>query len=250
MKLTPSLSALLTGLLFHLGGVQAHRGCSTKEPAKKELEVTQAKIDVLKRQRSSMRCKQCITIDVHVVVFTCSNGMHDFVTAAKVVEQMDVINQGYSETPFKFRLLDTKFEVNDSYCSIFTVEDASGVATTDYAPEIGTKYRKGDYATINMYIGGYDNKFSFATFPNEKGVAGNPKDGVFLVSRSLPGGDPDEEGGEENLGTTATHEVSPLSVWNESYGLTKNFVVNLPHCSYSLLVTSDWTLAWIATHFF
>jgi hypothetical protein len=44
--------------------------------------------------------------------------------------------------------------------------------------------RRGDYTSLNMYFGGYDNPFSFALFPYNVGEAQNgffPWDAVFIL---------------------------------------------------------------------
>lgn len=97
-----------------------------------------------KMKRNSYRwCKQCITIDTYMWVFQPNaafvNPDEDRpiyrVDAAKVQEQFNVLVDGYKDSPFTFRLVDSQIVENNKFYSTFE----------DNAVEIGETFRKGGY---------------------------------------------------------------------------------------------------------
>lgn len=209
-----SLQVVGLGLLTLATGSHAHEGCMVHSRSREALQQVQAKLENAKRKESlpsskgrsnshSYPCQQCIDIETHVVVFHCTDGTSTWVDQAKVNEQMDVLNQGFANTPFKFTLSSTRFVASDVYCRVFSREDEDNPANNvDHSTAIGKEYRQGDYSTLNMYFGGTDSG-SFAFFPETGGVEANPYDGAFVAIDTLPGGD----SSCCNLGKTATHEV-------------------------------------------
>lgn len=210
----------------------AHTGCHAKSHPLKELQEAQKQIETLKRQRTSLGCKQCIKIDTYVTVFQSTAANSIEVNQAKINEQMEIINKAFENTAFSFELKAADFIVDNAFYNNWFSTPAE-IASEDPVSLIAKYPRRGDYSTLNMYYGGKDTPFSFALFPAQGGVAKNPLDGVYNGIDVLPDDDDDEE-----YGLTAVHEVSP--------SIQPQYVVPLINPSklltHNSLVT-DWSLA-------
>lgn len=173
------LVALLSNLLGMGSIVSAHKHfCGTHSRSAEELADVQQKIEREKVKRSSIVCTQCIVIDTHIYVFLPTDGSEDgFGTQAKIDEQMDVIIEKYAVTPFTFNVLSTQFFKDDPLSDYFRTPDE---LPNDGKPlTLARKYRQGNYATMNLYIGGIKEEFAFAYFPDAKGLVSHPYDGTF-----------------------------------------------------------------------
>ena len=134
------------------------------------------------------------TIDVYVHVLRSSSGAGD-VSDTRINQQMDVLNSAFASTGWSFNLVATTRSNNDSW---YTMTPGSPAETQAKAA-----LRVGTADDLNIYlanIGG--GLLGWATFPSNYTSAPS-KDGVVVLSASLPGGN----AAPYNLGDTATHEV-------------------------------------------
>jgi hypothetical protein len=117
------------------------------------------------------------------------------VSDTRIAAQLDVLNVAFASTGWSFNLAGTTRSNNDSW---YTMTPGSTAET-----QAKTALRVGTAADLNIYlanIGG--GLLGWATFPSNYASA-PAKDGVVVLSASLPGGN----AAPYNLGDTATHEV-------------------------------------------
>jgi hypothetical protein len=171
------------------------RGCATVEPGDDEKLVIE---DVLESYRANLpdgalAASVTVTVPVYFHVITSSSGA-GAVSATRINQQMQVLNDAYASEGFQFNLVSTDVTANNTW---YTLGTASAEAAMKAA------LRQGGPESLNIYaanIGG--GLLGWATFPSW--YAGDPDDdGVVLLSASLPGG----SAAPYNLGDTATHEV-------------------------------------------
>jgi hypothetical protein len=113
----------------------------------------------------------------------------------QILAQIQVLNDAYANTPFKFMLANVTRTTNAAWYAM-----SPGSAAEN---EAKNTLRVGGSGTLNLYSanpgGGL---LGWATFPSD--YAGNPKyDGVVVLFSSLPGG----SAAPYNEGDTGTHEV-------------------------------------------
>jgi hypothetical protein len=133
-------------------------------------------------------------ISVYVHVIRSSSGAGD-VSDTRINQQMNVLNSAYASTGWSFNLVATTRTNNDSWYTMTPGSTAESQAKA--------ALRQGTADDLNMYlanIGG--GLLGWATFPSNYASAPS-KDGVVVLSASLPGG----SAAPYNLGDTATHEV-------------------------------------------
>lgn len=151
-----SVASLLLSSFFGLAHGHAH--CGTKSLGKKKLDVVQKEIETVKRKRHAIICKQCITIDTYVYAFRKADGEGDFLNAANMDIQMQIINAAFADTPFQFKLIQADFVVDDYYYEQYYSPAELALGDDKEPLALTTKYpRRGDYKTLNMYFGGDDN---------------------------------------------------------------------------------------------
>jgi len=135
---------------------------------------------------------QTVNVYFHVITNTAGQG---FVPAQQIMDQISILNAAFASSQFQFVLAATDYTSNNSW---YTVAQGS-VAEA----QMKAALRRGTADDLNFYaanLGG--GLLGWATFPS--GYANAPsRDGVVLLSSSLPGGD----AAPYNLGDTATHEV-------------------------------------------
>jgi len=133
-------------------------------------------------------------IEVYVHVIRSSSGAGD-VSDARISDQLNVLNAAFGTTGWSFNLVGTTRNNNDSW---YTMTPGSTAET-----QAKNALRQGSVDDLNIYlanIGG--GLLGWATFPSNYASAPS-KDGVVVLSASLPGGN----AAPYNLGDTATHEV-------------------------------------------
>ena len=133
-------------------------------------------------------------INVYVHVIRSSSGQGD-VSDARIAQQLNVLNAAYGSTGWSFSLVGTTRTNNDSW---YTMTPGSTAET-----QAKNALRQGSADDLNIYlanIGG--GLLGWATFPSSYASAPS-KDGVVVLSASLPGG----SAAPYNEGDTATHEV-------------------------------------------
>ncbi len=165
-----------------------------------------ARVDHLK-QRGALTKKgtaapgASYTIRTWVHVITRANGTGG-VTDQQIRDQIAVLNKAYAgqasaadvATPFRFTLAGVDRTANDDWF------DWSLGGDNDDA-QAKTALHRGGMADLNLYVAGLaDGLLGYATFPHQGALA---KDGVVVLSGSLPGGFADPY----NQGDTATHEI-------------------------------------------
>jgi len=133
-------------------------------------------------------------IQVYVHVIRSSSGAGD-VSDTRIAQQLNVLNAAFASTGWSFDLVGTTRTNNDSWYTMTPGSTAESQAKA--------ALRQGSADDLNMYlanIGG--GLLGWATFPSNYTSAPS-KDGVVVLSASLPGGN----AAPYNLGDTATHEV-------------------------------------------
>jgi Pregnancy-associated plasma protein-A len=170
------------------------RGCGTKNLT--ETQQTEVEQFLANRVSAQALPTGSVTIPVYFHVINKGTGVSNGdLTSAMVTDSINVLNAAYSNTPFKFSLVQTTRTTNSTW---FNNCDASSTETA-----MKTALRQGGAEALNIYScnpgGGL---LGWATFPNW--YAGNPSDdGVVVLNSSLPGG----SAAPYNLGDTGTHEV-------------------------------------------
>jgi len=187
----------------HANSNAAFLRCGTPTPSEKQLEMREQHFKAMKAANeklagttasSQARANGSVTIDVYFHVITDSNG-NGALSSGAISSQMQVLNNAYANTPFKFNLVSTDVSANDSW---YTAGHGSTAETA-----MKTALRQGDAGDLNFYtnnMGG--GLLGWATFPSD--YASKPEmDGVVVLVSSLPGG----TAAPYNQGDTATHEV-------------------------------------------
>jgi hypothetical protein len=109
--------------------------------------------------------------------------------------QLQVLNDAYAQTPFRFSLAGTTRTTNATW---YTMGPNTSAET-----QAKTALRRGGSGTLNIYTanpgGGL---LGWATFPSNY-VSSPSRDGVVILYNSMPGGN----ALPYNLGDTGTHEV-------------------------------------------
>jgi len=170
-----------------------YRRCGTIEPNARDAQLREDHFRTLTRAGGTARPART-TIDVYIHVITDSAGAGD--VSNLVADQMDVLNAGFSITPFSFALA---APVNVVANSSWYRAGYGSAAEADMKSSL----RQGSAEDLNIYIlnpgGGL---LGWATFPSS--YASEPSsDGVVVLGQSLPGGN----SAPFNEGDTATHEV-------------------------------------------
>jgi hypothetical protein len=174
------------------------------------------RINEVSQKRSNMRCVGCITIDTYIYVFHHSNGDGNQVNESVIGKQIKVLNEAFGRTPFQFRIMEVKFEVDDLFYSQFLVNEKGEHSET---PEtlIQRFPRRGDYSTLNLYFGGIDMPFSFSFLPSPGGLNSVPWDGAYIFLGSVP-----KVYSMHQTGATTVHEVSCLLLrWKLLWKISK-----------------------------
>jgi hypothetical protein len=173
--------------------------CQFSQPDEKKIAIN-TKIQEMKKRRaaSPILCTGCITIKIYSYVVESSDATRNFLTQDIMDLQLQVINENFADSPFRFIDAGTQFIVNDRYVDL--VDDTE---ETEYAiaTEVGMAYNQGGWADVNAYYSvGWGNFAAFnAGFQAEPGNL--ETDNVFVNAYTLPGLD------DANLGYTLTHEV-------------------------------------------
>ncbi|WP_228290870.1 zinc metalloprotease [Shewanella cyperi] len=172
--------------------------CGTKHPSAEESALKEKHFQTLRARSGDtgmqQRANGSVTINVYMHVITDSQNNGNLSTA-DINAQMSVLNNAYSNTPFRFNLVSTDVTANNSW---YTAGHGSTAET-----DMKSALRQGDAADLNIYtnnMGG--GLLGWATFPSD--YASAPiKDGVVILYSTLPGG----SAAPYNEGDTATHEV-------------------------------------------
>ncbi|MGS2719610.1 zinc metalloprotease [Paraglaciecola aestuariivivens] len=200
--------------------------CGTEHPSARQAELREQHFKNMRGKPGSgggssyePRANGSVTIDVymHVITDTNNNGA---LTAGEINAQMAVLNDAYSNTPFRFNLVSTNYVANNAWYTV-------GYGSAEEA-EMKAALRQGDASDLNFYAANVgDGLLGWATFPSS--YASNPMDdGVIVLNSSFPGG----SAAPYNEGDTGTHEVGHwLGLYHTFQGGCKgdgDFVADTP----------------------
>lgn len=168
--------------------VSSTRNCAYKVPSVLTSAVIESSIQEAEERAANLPfaqalCLQCIEIKVFFNIFKPSAAHESEMDADVVEEQMRVLNEGFKETPFTFRLIEpVRYHVNASYYE--------GMGT-DEDTDIGEQFRQGDYSDLNVYFGG--NSADIGSYGNpplllHTGESINKSDGCFVEITNAPNG--------------------------------------------------------------
>jgi hypothetical protein len=163
-----------------------------------------------RRARAAAARAATVTVPVafHVIH---KHGVRGNVPQAQIEAQMDVLNDGFAGSGFRFELVDVTRTDSPRWFTMFYAQGGEPRFVRGSHKEIQMKkaLHQGDSRTLNIYTAALG-KFllGWAYYPTSfTGDDGEPLprfyDGVVLDYRSLPGG----AFGVYNEGDTATHEV-------------------------------------------
>lgn len=181
-----------------------HLGCGTPDPSDEDLKNIEKRVTRYKTRHKSRAvralCVGCVDIEVvfHVVADTAGGSDTSlYMTDANIAHQVDILNQHFRQTPFRFVNRATTRTINDEwvYGIVYHLVSAFwGVgASTELAATITAALRVGGPDVVNIFYvdGGADGCFfaSFASRPNELGMfpAGmySKKDIIFLCPSTI-----------------------------------------------------------------
>lgn len=160
---------------------QAHEAASAKQPARRQ-------------------AGYAINTYINVIVSGVSEDEGN-IPQSWIDNQLDVLNQAYSNTGFTFNLIDVVYILNASWRQIQYASD------TEYAMK--SELRRGNYNDLNVYLDTIaptpqgDQLLGYATFPDQANQRTFNLDGVVVDPGTLPGGSLSPY----NLGITLVHEV-------------------------------------------
>jgi hypothetical protein len=170
-----------------------HRGCATLEPsADEKLEIEAA----LKGRVQAKRAVGSVNVPVYFHVINKGAGLaNGDIPDSQITAQMDVLNDAYANTPFKFTLAGVDRTTDSSWYNL-----GQGTAAEK---KMKRELRKGNAGALNIYTANLSGGLlGWATFPSSYLL--QPKlDGVVILYSSVPGG----SAAPYNEGDTGTHEV-------------------------------------------
>ena len=108
--------------------------------------------------------------------------------------QMQVLNDAWAATAFRFQLMGTTRTTNAAWYDM---------ATDPVELAVKTALHRGGTETMNIYVANLSGGLLGYAYYAEDAAAVGALDGVVLLNQSLPGGD----ASPYNIGDTATHEV-------------------------------------------
>ncbi|XXF81237.1 zinc metalloprotease [Myxococcaceae bacterium GXIMD 01537] len=172
--------------------------CATETPSEAEAAAVQQALEAFRlNNKSAMaRANGSVTIPVYFnVINKGTSAANGNIAPSMIVNQIDVLNAAYANTPFRFDLIAVTRITNTTWYSMQQGSEAEA--------EMKTALRRGGAGTLNIYsanIGG--GKLGWATLPDKYEDA-PIDDGVVILTNSMPGGNATPY----DLGDTAVHEV-------------------------------------------
>jgi hypothetical protein len=134
---------------FHRVGERDVSFCGTKIPDPVRVSASNAKVAEWKRvhghesRKLLQNCNQCITIDTYFHVVGSKSSSIGNVPDFYVELQVDALNAGFADTPFRFELKEINRIRNDDYFSDLL----------SYEEIVKSSNRRGDSKTLNVYSG-------------------------------------------------------------------------------------------------
>ncbi|PUU77819.1 extracellular metalloprotease [Tuber borchii] len=182
-------------LIFSLAVFATARKCGTPEPSQEHLEASQTfaqgAADVENNRQATEAAPITISVWFHVLragTLVSQGNIPD----SQITAQLDVMNNDYTSTRFKFTLAGITRTTNPSW---FYEYDTGSMRAA---------LRRGDYKTLNLYSQNLTNdNFGYCNFPNKPTASVIQDDGCAIHYDTTPGGSIENY----NLGRTATHET-------------------------------------------
>ena len=157
------------------GQNRRERKCTAKGGTVDEKRDVHKRIQMLKRKRRLVPNARSIEIDVYFTIFRHSTGKVE-IDDATIQAQMDVLNEGYSQTPFQFNLRGVQRPVYNRFYANFERSEDPRL--------IGSLFRKGDLTDLNVYVGNAESSGSYSFLPYTGGLDRNMDDGGTFSSTS------------------------------------------------------------------
>jgi hypothetical protein len=169
------------------------RGCATADLPDAERADVEAALAAYADAHKGESAAAAVTIPVYVHVIRNSSGGGD-VSDSRIAQQIAVLNDAYADDGFGFSLVATDRTNNSTWYTC-----TGGSCETNMKNAL----RQGSADDLNIYLNNMGGGLlGWATFPSS--YSSQPKkDGVVVLSASLPGG----SAAPYNLGDTGTHEV-------------------------------------------
>ncbi len=181
--------------------------CGTRHPTPSEADLIEERFKVMKGRLGvgdrgkpgggggggSVPANGSITVNVYFHVIHDGAGKGN-VTDSMINQQMNVLNNAYANTPYRFALVSTDRTANASWYN-----GCYGSAES----AMKTALRQGGAGDLNVYSCNPSNGIlGYATFPSSY-TSQPTADGVVILDQSMPAG----SAAPYNEGDTATHEV-------------------------------------------
>ena len=204
----PALSSVASALpaceVATPGGIEvrAKPGAKTPEP-----DASQGAGQDLLQGKEPTALSPAGSITVPTVVHVIAKGSKRIdgnLSDKEVAAQLAVLNASFAgttgpdaaDTAFRFRLVETTRTIKPEWYDLAPGSTAER--------EAKTALRRGDEATLNIYLSGLDDGLlGYAYFPQQGGSSKPWQDGVVVLNESIPGGSVRNY----NAGDTLPHEV-------------------------------------------
>ena len=183
----------------------ARCGFEDRTPAEAAAEEAKFRSDLLKAGYDASdtvhAANGSININIYFHIITSTTGA-GAVSQTHIVDQMNMLNDGFKQTTFMFSLVSVTTTTNDAWFN--------AVGGSNDQSQMKNSLRMGDASDLNIYTNTPLNPLDpagepllgYATFPDK--YANNPiDDGVVVLYSTLPGGTK----APFNLGDTLIHEV-------------------------------------------
>jgi hypothetical protein len=162
-----------------------HGRCGT--PTASVDRIIASKIEVenhMKHEHNKRRAQEIGTITIPVylnVIHAEDRDRTGSITATQAIDQIQVLNEGFANTPFTFVLQNARMIASDAYFN------CNQILGGEFKPLL----RQGGSNALNLYTCAFSNGLlGYAVFPDEYESAPGV-DGVVLERGTLPGGDAD-----------------------------------------------------------
>jgi hypothetical protein len=183
--------------------IESGARCSTRIPTEAQMAVASenesawAAARVQRGQSVENRPVGSVTIQtwVHIIQNAAgTNPNNGYVSDTQVAQQMQILNDAWANSAFRFNLAGTTRTVNAAWYDMS--QDAAELAAK-------TALKRGGVETLNIYVSGLGGGLLGYAYLAQSAAAVGVLDGVVVLNQSLPGGN----AAPYNIGDTGTHEV-------------------------------------------
>lgn len=187
--------------------IQSGHRCGSRKPTSADMKKSD---DTLRSWITNKKHRMTQAIVVPTYFHVMTDGSDGDISNETLDQQINVLNEGFSQYGFTFDLLGTTRNNNADW---YNANDESNMKTT---------LRVGGSSTLNIYFNRANGYLGYATLPTWYEF--DPvDDGVVILSGSVPGGDVQSY----NLGKTLIHEVGH---WLGLYHTFGNSAVSIFAC--------------------